>query len=183
MTKPIVLLAALLMLTLVAPAQNFRQPDQSPMDMAYYPDYFAHDRKPGDQAAVRVIYSRPQANGREIFGGLVPYGEVWRTGANEAPEIKFYRDVTIEGQTLPAGTYALFTIPGKDEWTIIFNQALDYWGAYNYDEQQDVLRATASVESLDQPVEAFSIQFEAGDDTAVMHLAWDDTVASLPIQL
>ena len=175
---------ALLMHAGVAEAQDFRGPDKSPMDMAYYPDHFAHDRQPGDQAVVRVTYSRPQANGREVFGGLVPYGEVWRTGANEAPEIKFYQDVTINGQKLPAGSYALFTIPNQDEWTVIFNEALDYWGAYSYDQAQDVLRASAATESLDKAQEAFSIQFEEGEgDTAIMHLAWGNTVASLPISL
>ena len=155
------------------------------MDMAYYPDHFAHDRKPGDQVFVRVIYSRPQANGREVFGNLVPYGEVWRTGANEAPEIKFYQDVTIGGKKLKAGSYSLFTIPGEDEWTVIFNEALDYWGAYSYDKKQDVLRASASAQPLDEEEEAFVIQFTEGeaDNTAVMHLAWGDRVASLPISL
>lgn len=170
--------------TPAAEAQDFRALDQSPLDIAYFPDHFAHDRKPGDEAVARVTYSRPQANGREVFGGLVPYGEVWRTGANEAPEIKFYRDVTIGGQSLPAGTYSLFTIPGEDEWTVIFNEALDYWGAYRYDEGKDVLRATAPTETLDKPEEAFVIQFAAGEgNTAVMHLAWGDTVASLDIAL
>ena len=185
MTKLILLSLATLLATLTAGAQDFRGPDKSPMDMAYYPDHFAHDRKPGDEAAVRVIYSRPQANGREVFGGLVPYGEVWRTGANEAPEIKFYRDVTIDGQKLPAGSYALFTIPSEDEWTIIFNEGVDDWGAYSYDKQQDVLRASASAESLDEPQEVFVIQFAPGEaeDTAIMHLAWGNTVARLPISL
>lgn len=184
-TKPILLLVVTLLTTLALEAQDFRRVDKSPMDMAYYPDHFAHDRKPGDEAVARVVYSRPQANGRDVFGGLVPYGEVWRTGANEAPEIKFYQDVTIGGQKLSAGSYALFTIPGEDEWTIIFNEALDYWGAYRYDQQQDALRATAPAESLDEPLEAFSIRSAPGEgkDTAVMHLAWGNTVASLPIRL
>ena len=186
LTRPIVLsIVLLLAASFATEAQDFRGLDKSPMDMAYYPDHFAHDRKPGDKAAVRVIYSRPQANGREVFGGLVPYGEVWRTGANEAPEIKFYQEVTIGDQKLPAGSYALFTVPGEDEWTVIFNKGVDDWGAYSYDEKQDVLRATASAESLDKPQEAFVIQFTPGEaeDTAVMHLAWGDTVARLPIRL
>ena len=153
------------------------------MDIAYFPDHFAHDRKPGDQAMIRVTYSRPQANGREVMGELVPYGEVWRTGANEAPEIKLYQEVTIDGQTLAAGTYSLFTIPEKDAWTVIFNKDLDYWGAYSYDQEQDAVRASASTKVPDEPLEAFSIQFEEGpDNTAVMHLGWGSTVASLPIQ-
>ncbi len=176
-------LALLLSLGCAATAQTFRGPDKSPLDKAYFPDHFAHDRKPGDAAIIRVTYSRPQANGRELFGQLVPYGEVWRTGADEAPEIRFYRDVTIDGTTLPAGTYSLFTIPDKDSWTIIFNADLDYWGAYSYQEDQDALRAKASVKKLDKPVEYFSIQFEEDGDDALMHLAWGNTVATLPIKI
>ena len=185
MKKPITLLVSMLLaLGSVANAQTFRNLDKSPLDIAYFPDHFAHDRKPGDEAVIRVTYSRPQANGREVFGDLVPYGEVWRTGANEATEIKFYQEVTINGQKLAAGTYSLFTIPEQDAWTVIFNKALDYWGAYSYKEQQDVLRASAPTQTLEQPLEAFSIQFEKGEDnTAIMHLGWDDQVASLAITL
>jgi len=181
--RTIVLFAGcLFLLTSIASAQNFRGLDQSPLDMAYYPDNFAHDRESGDEAVLKVIYSRPQLKGREMFGEKVPYGKVWRTGANEATEIKVYEDVTIGGKTLPAGHYALFTIPNEDEWTVIFNSALDYWGAYSYDESNDVLRATASVSSLDEPVEAFTIQFDdAGSGKAMMRIAWDQTVAELPI--
>ena len=185
MKKPAVLLLSLLLtLGSVVNAQTFRGMDKSPLDIAYFPDHFAHDRKPGDQAIIRVTYSRPQANGREVFGNLVPYGEVWRTGANEANEIKFYQDVTIDGQKLAAGTYSLFTIPEQEAWTVIFNKDLDYWGAYSYRQQQDVLRASAPVQSLNQPLEAFSIQFEKGEgNTAIMHLGWDDKVANLTITL
>jgi hypothetical protein len=97
----------------ISVAQKFRKADQSPMDMAYFPDHFAHDRKEGEKAIVRVTYSRPLKNGREVFGKLVPYGKVWRTGANEATEIKFYQDVEFGGKKVKAGSYSLFTIPGK----------------------------------------------------------------------
>ena len=185
MNKTLTLLTVtFLALWTVADAQSFRGLDKSPMDIAYFPDHFAHDRKPGDEAVIRVTYSRPQANGRDVFGDLVPYGEVWRTGANEAPEVKFYQDVTIGGKKLKAGSYSLFTIPGEDEWTVIFSKDLDYWGAYSYQPKQDVLRATAPAKSLDQPLEAFSIQFEKGEgDTAVMHLGWGEEMASLTINL
>lgn len=167
----------------IASAQSFRAPDKSPMDKAYFPDHFAHDRKEGDKAIIRVTYSRPSANGRELFGELVPYGKVWRTGADEALEIKFYRDVTIDGKTVKAGTYSLFTIPNEDAWTVILNKDLDYWGAYSYQEDQDVLRASASVKELSKPVDNFSIQFEEDGNNALMHLAWGNTVATLPIKL
>lgn len=168
-------------LNLETMAQEFRKPDKSPMDMAYFPDHFAHDRKEGEKAIIRVTYSRPVKNGREIFGKLVPYGKVWRTGANEATEIKFYQDVEFGGKKVKAGSYSLFSIPGETEWTIILNSDLDYWGAYKYIEKNDVLRVTATVSALTESLENFSIQFESkGDKKGVMRLAWDTTVAEVP---
>jgi len=90
-----------------------------------------------------ITYSRPGAKGRKIWGGLVQYDKVWRTGANEATKISFSDDVTINGQALPKGTYSLHTIPGKDQWTIIFNKVADQWGSFKYDQVQDALRVTA----------------------------------------
>ncbi len=165
----------------VTVAQNFRKPDKSPMDMAYFPDHFAHDRKEGEKAIVRVTYSRPLKNGREVFGKLVPYGEVWRTGANEATEIKFYQEVDFGGKKVKAGSYSLFTIPGEKEWTVILNSDLDYWGAYKYNQKNDVVRVPATVDSLSEPLENFSIQFDKkGDKQGVLRLAWDTTVAEVP---
>jgi hypothetical protein len=162
-------------------AQQFAALDKSPMDMAYYPHNFAHDRKAGEQAIIRVIYSRPVKNGREIFGKLTPFGKVWRTGANEATEIKFYRDVEFAGKTVKAGTYSLFTIPGEKDWTIILNGDLDYWGAYSYNEKKDVVRVTASASQLPTAVENFTIQFDKKTDKqGVMKLAWDKTVVEVP---
>ena len=89
---------------------------------------------------VTILYCRPSVRGRAIWGGLVPYDQVWRTGANEATTITFADDVTIEGTKLPAGTYGLFTIPGKDEWTVIFNKGAKQWGAYEHKQADDVLR-------------------------------------------
>jgi hypothetical protein len=89
---------------------------------------------------VKITYSRPGVKNRVIWGGLVPYDKVWRTGANEATTISFSTDVKVEGQDLPAGTYALFTIPGKTEWTIIFNKAAEEWGAFDYKPDEDALR-------------------------------------------
>ncbi len=164
-------------------AQTFRGLDRSPLDIAYLPDNFAHDR-PGDQKAIlRVTYSRPQKKGRNVFGGLVAYGQVWRTGANEASEMKVYQDVTIGGKTLKAGTYSLFSIPNEDEWTLIFNSELDYWGAYSYKEDNDVLRVAANAKQIEATVEAFTIQFDSeGENKAKMILAWDQTMVEIPVQ-
>jgi hypothetical protein len=91
---------------------------------------------------VTVNYGQPSVKGREVWGKLVPYGEVWRAGANEATTIEFSKDVTIEGKTLPAGKYGFFTIPNTNEWTIIFNKVPNQWGAFKYDATQDALRVT-----------------------------------------
>ncbi|MDQ6763319.1 MAG: DUF2911 domain-containing protein [Bacteroidota bacterium] len=174
----------LILFCTVSFAQAFTGPDASPMDMAYYPNNFAHDRKPGDNAVIRVTYSRPQKKDREIFGKLVPFGKVWRTGANEATEIKFYRDVEFAGKKVKAGSYALFTIPAEKEWTIILSSDLDYWGAYSYNEKHDVVRVTAPVTQLNDTLEGFTIQFDnKGENQAVMKLAWDKTVVEVPIKL
>ncbi|MEO6638131.1 MAG: DUF2911 domain-containing protein [Ginsengibacter sp.] len=178
---------ATLLLTLAGSmlqAQKFTEADKSAMDMAYYPNNFSHDRKPADKPIIRVVYSRPQKDGRDIFGALVPYDKVWRTGANEATEIKFYQDVMLAGKKVKAGTYSLFTIPGEKEWTIILSSDVDYWGAYSYNEKNDVLRLKAPASSIDTPVENFTIQFEKkGDKDGTMALAWDKTLVNVPITL
>ncbi len=95
---------------------------------------------------VSITYGRPSVRDREIYGGLVPYGEVWRTGANEATTISFSEDVVIEGEPLEAGTYGLFTIPGENEWVVIFNNVSTQWGAFDYDSDEDALRVTVAPE-------------------------------------
>ncbi len=97
-----------------------------------------------DGVKVSLEYGRPKVKDREIWGGLVPYGQVWRTGADEATTITFDADVMVEGEKLAAGTYALFMEPGKDQWTVIFNKVAKQWGAFRYDEGQDALRVMAT---------------------------------------
>jgi Protein of unknown function (DUF2911) len=189
MKKKLLFLALLFCSVFGANSQKFKGLDKSPMDMAYYPDEFAHDRKfapqkVGDKAYIRLTYSRPAKKERVVFGKLVPYGKVWRVGADEATEIKFYEDVTIQGKTLKAGVYSLFMIPNEKEWTIIFNTDLDVWGAYSYNEAKDVLRATVSPQKLDEAVENLTINFGKGNDKeALMNVAWDNVMVSLPIML
>jgi hypothetical protein len=120
----------------------------------------------------RITYGRPSVNDRTIYGELVPYGEVWRTGANEATTISFSTPVQIEGQSLDAGTYGLFTIPGQDEWTVIFNETADQWGAYNYDSGQDALRVTVEPRQIDA-TEMMTFTFQSvTDSSATVHLHW-----------
>jgi hypothetical protein len=93
-----------------------------------------------DNVAVKIQYGETSMKGREIFGNLVPYGKVWRTGANEATVIEFNKDVKLNDQLVKAGKYSLFTVPNEGKWTIIINSIWDQWGAYNYDENKDILR-------------------------------------------
>ncbi len=112
-----------------------------------------------DGVHVVIEYGRPKVNGRKIWGGLVPYGEVWRTGANEATTITFSAPVKIEGKNLAAGTYGLFTVPGESEWTWVFNSVPNQWGAFKYDQSKDVLRVTAKP-MKHAPVEAMDFVIE-----------------------
>lgn len=190
MNKIILFACIFALLVVEANAQKMRGIDKSPMDMAYYPDNFAHDRKfapklIGDlPAIVRVTYSRPAKKDREVFGTkIVPYGEVWRLGANESTEIKFYQDVTIQGKKVKAGTYSLFAIPTATEWTIILNKDLDFWGAYSYNKDNDVLRVSVPTKKTDEMIENFSIQCLKGsnDKETIMKMAWDTTLVEVPI--
>lgn len=122
---------------------------------------------------VTITYGSPGVKGREIWGGLVPYGQVWRAGANEATAIHFTHDVTVEGQPLAAGVYAFFTIPTETEWTLIFNKVADQWGAFDYDESQDALRVTVTPEEGPQQ-ERLTYSFEEASATSITAvLAWD----------
>ena len=182
MKKAFILCFTLLIVAFAAQAQKFRPLDKSPRDIAYFPDHFAHDRKDGEKALVKVSYSRPYLKGREAFGKLEPYGKVWRTGADESTEIKFYQDATFGGKKVKAGTYSLFSIPGEKEWTVILSSDLDYWGAYKYKEANDVLRVTVPVKNAEAPIENFSIVFEKVSDTsAKMFMGWASSVVEVPV--
>lgn len=131
---------------------------------------------------VRITYGRPQMNDRTIFGELVPYGEVWRTGANEATTFSVSSDVTIEGEPLSAGTYSLYTIPGSDTWTLIFNNNANQWGT-NYDQSEDALRVEVTPESA-PPREMMTFLFEdvtESSGTAVLH--WAEARVPFDIQV
>lgn len=119
---------------------------------------------------LEIAYSRPSIKGRQIWGTLVPYDKVWRTGANEATTFTTNKDVKVEGQVLPAGRYALFTIPGEKEWTIIFNKTADQMGAYNYDSNQDVLRVKAKPSESKEFTEQFTIRSSAD---GVVSILWE----------
>lgn len=128
---------------------------------------------------VRITYSQPSKRGRKIFGGLVPYNKVWRTGANEATVLEVSEPVRLAGNRLAPGKYALFTIPGKDSWTVILNSVHNQWGAYNYDESKDVLRFEVKPQTTEDVQEKmrFTISKEGN-----IRLHWDQTVVGFQLQ-
>lgn len=131
---------------------------------------------------VEVTYSRPAMRNRQIFGSVVPFDKVWRTGANGATKIVFSTPVKLNDKEIAAGTYALMTIPGKDEWTVIINKGSEQWGAYKYDEKDDVVRFKAKPETIASKVENFTIEFCPVTETATtMNLIWDTT--KVPVKL
>ncbi|MFD2787419.1 DUF2911 domain-containing protein [Hymenobacter rubripertinctus] len=130
-------------------------------------------------AHLTIRYSRPSAKDRKVFGGLVPYGQVWRTGANEATTFAVDRAVTVQGQPLPAGKYALFTIPTEKEWTIIFNNTATQWGAYEYQAAQDTLRVQARPTARTPRLEQFTI---SASPTGQVLMAWENTQVAFEVQ-
>jgi len=129
-----------------------------------------------DGVTVVVDYGRPNVKGRRIWGGLVPFGRVWRTGADEATTITFGADVVVQGQPLAAGTYGLFTVPGEDEWEVIFNSVAKQWGAFDYDAGKDVLRVKARPRAGDL-VETLEFVIDGGD----LVLRWEKL--ELPVSI
>lgn len=132
---------------------------------------------------VKITYGQPQKRGREIFGGLVPYNAVWRTGANEASEVTATRDIFINGTLVPAGTYSIFSIPNKETWTIIINKETGLWGSYNYNQKLDLVRFELPVQSTDQVTfESFTLQFDQRNNVADLLIQWDKTKIVIPFQ-
>lgn len=131
-------------------------------------------------ATITVDYSAPSMRGREIMGGLVPFDQVWRTGANAATTLETDRDIMIGSLHVPAGKYTLFTIPSKDEWTLIVNKQTGQWGT-NYDSSQDLGRVKMTVETIDTPVETFLISVDGKKEKGALKLTWENTVAMVPV--
>ena len=135
---------------------------------------------------LEVFYNRPYKNNRPIFGDLVPYNEVWRTGANEATTFTTNRDILVDGSPLAAGTYTLWTIPMEDSWKVIFNSQMYPWGITadkrpSRVPEYDVLTVQVPVQKIEQPVEQFTIDFNEQHDFNLMNLVWDQTLISVPI--
>lgn len=158
--------------------------DKSPMDVSYYPGNYPLlkiQNKLTDPLALRLIYSRPQLNGRKVFGELQKFGEVWRLGANEATEIEFFKDVKINKTKIKKGRYTMYCIPYPNKWTLIINRDTDIWGAFNYNQAKDVVRMDVPIIKNDT-TEALTIIFEKSATGANMQMYWDDVKAVLPIE-
>jgi len=133
---------------------------------------------------IEVVYSRPGVKNRTIFGGIVPYGQVWRTGANQATTISFSTPVKLEGVDIPAGEYAMFTIPGENEWTVIISKNAAQWGSFQYNEKDDVARFKVTPVTLAESIETFTIEFNhIRDESAVLNLVWDKTVVPIHVSV
>lgn len=130
-----------------------------------------------DGAAITIDYSQPAVKDREIFGKLIPFGKVWRTGANEATTFTTSKDIMVNGKALKAGTYSFFTIPGESEWTLIFNTEMGQWGAYKYDDKKDALKV--SVKSSEH---ATTERMTFSSDGKNIYLDWADTRVTIPIK-
>jgi hypothetical protein len=160
-------LAILLLAGMSAFAQQIQMPQASPS---------AKIAQKVGLTDVTVDYSRPSTKGRKIFGELVPFGEVWRTGANGATIISFSTDVEIDGKKVPQGQYAIYSIPGKSEWTIILSKDTKLWGAIGYDPKNDLIRFQVEPNKLSRVYETFEISFNnMTDNGADLSIKWDQT--------
>ena len=130
---------------------------------------------------ITISYGRPYVKGRAIFGGLVPWGQVWRTGADEATTFITETDVVIGGLKVPKGEYALFTIPTEKQWTLVINKTAKQWGAFKYDAAQDLGRVPMTVTAGTKPVEQFTIELVPAGKQVTLKMSWDKTVASVSI--
>jgi len=173
----------LLAFSLSIAAQKLPAVDKSVMDMSYYPAGYPVlkiQNKLTEPLVMRLIYSRPQLNGRNVFGELLKLGEIWRIGANEATEIEFFKDITINNKKVKKGRYTLYCIPYNNKWTLIINKDTDVWGAFKYDSAKDIVRMDVPTVKNDN-TESLTIIFEKSFSGANMVMYWDDIKAVLPI--
>jgi hypothetical protein len=157
--------------------------DISPMDMNYFPIDYPKRKMAHDITAppvMRVIYSRPHKQGRVIFGNLQKYGEPWRLGANEATEIEFFQNVTIQNKKINAGRYIIYCIPYENKWTVVLNNDIYTWGL-KIDSSKDLMRFDIPVKKTSMTFEFFTMAFQPIANGAELIMAWDDVEARLPI--
>jgi hypothetical protein len=160
--------------------------DKSPMDMSYYPVGYPVQKMQGtvtEPLVARVIYSRPQKNGRVVFGELIEYGRVWRLGANEATEIEFFQNVKVGGTKLKKGKYTMYCVPYTDKWTIIFNKDLDAWGSFTYDVKKDAARIEVPIQKNTEVLDAYTMAFEKSTAGINLIIAWDNIKVNMPFSV
>ena len=168
----ILAVSAMAILTVWMMAQDKKPPLSPPGDASVQ---FANGK------TVTIKYSRPSMRGRKIFGELVPYGKVWRAGANAATSMKTDADLEIGGASVPAGSYTLYVLPSESGWKLIINKQTGQWGT-EYNEGQDLARVDMKLDHLSSPMEMYTISFDKkGGDTAVLKLEWADTAASVNV--
>ena len=172
--KKLSLLAVAVLLTLTQAWAQLDTPQPSPLSTV--------SQRVG-LADVTVAYSRPSMREREVMGTLVPYDELWRTGANRATKVSFSDEVSVGGSTVPAGEYALFSIPGEQEWTIILNKNTDQGGTGSYKEEEDALRVQVPATQVEDTYETFTVDFsDLTQTTADMNLIWENTKVAIPLE-
>jgi hypothetical protein len=154
--------------------------DKSPMDVSYFPANFPilkmRGQSDGDPSA-RVLYSRPQKKGRNIFGEEIKYNEVWRLGANESTEIEFFKNANFGGKKIPKGRYTLYCIPTETKWTLVLNKDNYNWGSFTYKANKDVARVDVPVEKNSENTEALTMYF----DNNSLDILWDDIKVEVPV--
>jgi len=171
--KKLVIALSMVCGAFIAEAQ-FRMPAPSPTQMI---------RQDFALGNIELTYSRPIAKGRKIFGDLVPYNKVWRTGANNATILKFNDPVEINGKKIDTGSYALYTIPGEESWEIIINKGVSNWGINGYKESDDVVRFKVNSEKLKNSVESFTMQFsDVKPESIGLQIMWEKTGVTIPIK-
>ncbi|HMK17967.1 MAG TPA: DUF2911 domain-containing protein [Chitinophagaceae bacterium] len=187
MRKTSILLCLLISFTFsFSQSSKLPEIDKSPMDVSYYPNNYPIlkiQNKATEPLVARILYSRPQRQGRKVFGELVEYGKVWRLGANEATEIEFYKDVKIDGKKVIKGRYTVYAIVNENAWTIILNKDTDTWGAFKYDSKKDLLRTDVPAQKTDEVVESMSMLFEKSATGISLIIAWEQMKVTLPITL
>ena len=178
--KNLLFLLAVLFSTQLFAQQKPTDLDKSPLDVSYYPANFPilkmRGQANGDPAA-RIVYSRPQLKGRNIFGEEVKYNEVWRLGANESTELELFKNAVIGGKKITKGRYTLYCIPTESKWTIIINKDNYSWGSFTYRSDKDLARIDVPVQKNNEEVEALTIYF---DNSSIVML-WDNVKVNVPI--
>ncbi len=175
LAKPVFIIHLfVLLITLSSFAQEAIIPRPSPLSvitMKYKDSY------------IKITYSQPHKNGRTIFGSLVPYGQVWRMGANEATEMTLTKDIQINGTLLKAGTYTIYSIPQKDHWRIIINSEVGLWGSYNYNNKFDVMQFDVPVQLMTGLIyEPFTMSFDQKNELANLLMMWDNVKVTIPVK-